>query len=219
MPAATSIDDKVAQIHVVKTIENSNAQFLAAIARKQNIGEATRNKYERAVIRATEAGGDLKDAQQLASYAVTLPKSSRQFLRAAVLAWTKDATHLAKSNATPENVNAITAALYRLDALAQSIQAPSADNGTKAHIWLTRPQVAELISKPDTTKVIGRRDKPGIGTFGWQWIAARRSGDAHAWASSSPRESDCFKRAGQRYEESCCADKYQTGTSARQLVL
>ena len=65
--------------------------------------------------------------------------------------------HLAKSNATPDNINTVQAAVYRFEALDGAIEL-DAPKGEKAHIWLSRADVRELMSLPDDS-LIGQRDK------------------------------------------------------------
>ena len=59
----------------------------------------------------------LTDAETLTGYAATLSKSSKAFLKASVKMWTSHLATQAKAAANPENVAAVTATLYRLDAL------------------------------------------------------------------------------------------------------
>lgn len=134
---------------------------LAIIASAQNLAESTRAKYSRAVERYQNAGGNLFDPEQLTEYAQDLPASGRAFLKAAVRLVTDRLAVQVKGMATPENVAAVQATLYRAEALQDAIQTKT-PKGTKAHVWLSQAQVKILLDTcGDDAK--GQRDRLALG--------------------------------------------------------
>jgi integrase len=66
-----------------------------------------------------------------------------------------------KASATPENVNAVAASLYRIEALQNAIQTKP-QRGQKAHTWLSQAQVKALLDTcGDDLK--GQRDRLALG--------------------------------------------------------
>jgi integrase len=141
--------------------QRERPDVLALIAGAGNLAESTKAQYTRAVERYQDAGGDLFDPEQLAGYARDLPASGRSFLKAAVKLVTDRLAVQVKGAATPENVAAVQATLYRAEALQDAIQV-SAPRGTKAHLWLSRPEVIALLDTcGDDLK--GQRDRLALG--------------------------------------------------------
>jgi len=134
---------------------------LAVIANASNLAESTKAKYAGAVARYLDAGGDLFDAEQLAEYAQGLSNSGRAFLKAAVRLYTDQIGNGIRAMATPENVDAVAANLYRIEALQQAIQT-EAPKGQKAHTWLSQAQVKALLDTCDDS-LIGQRDRLALG--------------------------------------------------------
>jgi integrase len=132
-----------------------------AIIDGSGLAESTKTKYSRAIERYRDAGGDLFDPDQLAEYAQDLPASGRAFLKAAVKLVTDRLAVQVKGMATPENVAAVQATLYRAEALQDAIQTET-PKGTKAHIWLSQAQVKALL---DTcgNDLKGQRDRLALG--------------------------------------------------------
>jgi integrase len=133
-----------------------------AIIDGSGLAESTKTKYSRAVERYQDAGGDLFDPDQLAEYAQELPASGRAFLKAAVKLVTDRLAVQVKGMATPENVAAVQATLYRAEALQDAIQTET-PKGTKAHIWLSQAQVKALLDTCDCDGVKGQRDRLALG--------------------------------------------------------
>jgi len=81
------------------------------------------------------------------------------FLKAAIKLWADRMDVSVKGQATPENIAAITATVYRLEAITRAIAAPrvssTAGNGT----WLSRKEVTELFSSVTKSTLRERRDK------------------------------------------------------------
>lgn len=140
--------------------KSPEAAALAAIDRA-DLAESTKAQYKKALVNYLNTGHSLTDANALADYALTLPRSSRTFLKAAIRLWAGDLeTHL-KGQASPENINAVQAAVYRLEALTEAIAVKKVD-GRKTHIWLSKVEVKRLL---DTCKdgIVGQRDRLTLG--------------------------------------------------------
>jgi integrase len=68
----------------------------------------------------------------------------------------------AKAGATPDNVAAVQATVYRLEALNQAIQV-EATKGHKAHTWLTQTEVKQLLDSCNQGILQGKRDRLVLG--------------------------------------------------------
>lgn len=134
----------------------------ALIAEHPRLAPSTKQQYQKAVAGALAAGVNLADAEALGAYAAELNKSSRSFLRAAVKLWAEKLADQARAGATPQNVNTVTATIYRAQALTKAIEVKPG-KGQKAHIWLTRTEVARLQATCNPRTVRGRRDKIILG--------------------------------------------------------
>lgn len=142
------------------TMEAAGQSVLASIDRA-DLAESTKKQYRKAVRNYLDTGARLTDADALADYAVTLPKSSRAFLKAAVGRWAKHMRNQVKGVATPANVDQVQAALYRFEALENAISV-TASKGTKAHTWLSQAEVKRLMALPGDD-VYGDRDRVALG--------------------------------------------------------
>jgi integrase len=132
------------------------------IANHPKLAETTKAQYSKAIRNAVEAGINLTDPEALADYAKTLGKSSRSFLKAAIRLWSERIELQAKGQATPDNVDAIQATVYRIEALNGAIQVESA-KGQKAHTWLTQAEVKKLLATCNTKTIQGQRDRVVLG--------------------------------------------------------
>ena len=110
---------------------------LHAIAGALHLADSTRQKYGRAVERATASGVNLFDADQLAEYASGLSNSGRAFLKAAVRLLTDQIVNDAKAGADPSNVAAVTAIAYRVEALQAAVKTttPKGSKARSANCW------------------------------------------------------------------------------------
>jgi integrase len=125
------------------------------------LADTTKIQYKKALRNYLETGKSLSDSQSLKEYALTLKKSSRSFLKAAVKLWTEHLKDEVQSQATPDNILAVIATEKRLEALNRSIHAEQS-KGEKAHFWLTQSQVKQLLNAcPDD--IYGKRDKVVLG--------------------------------------------------------
>jgi integrase len=125
------------------------------------LAESTRAKYRRALELYLQAGHSLADAEALGSYAGTLSSSGKSFLKAAVRLVTGELVDQLKGGATPANLPAVQASLYRIEALqgAVKVRQPA---GRKAHLWLSQAQVRQL-SDTCGNDIVGRRDRVVLG--------------------------------------------------------
>ena len=121
-----------------------------------NLAEKTKYQYKKAIRHYLETGNKLGDANALQAYALKLPASSKSFLKAAIRLLSQGLVHNLKAGATPENLNSLQSALYRLDALQDAIQVET-PKGEKVHAWLSPMQVKALIVTCDDS-MAGKRD-------------------------------------------------------------
>lgn len=121
------------------------------------LSDRTKAQYKRALIRFIDKGLSVFSADDLIGHATTIPASERSFLKAAIKLLVKDKEMALKGSATPANVVAIQAAVYRFEAVNDAIKV-KASTGTRAHRWLTPLQVKELTATCSDRTMIGRRD-------------------------------------------------------------
>ena len=144
------------------TLITSAGQITAIIAKNQTLAASTKAQYNKAIQNAAHAGVNLTDPSELADYAETLSKSSKSFLKAAIRLWARGIELEAKASATPENVDAIRATEYRIEALNEAIQV-EASKGQKAHTWLTQAEVKQLLNSLNRAAIRGQRDRVVLG--------------------------------------------------------
>ena len=119
------------------TTRPAHADIMAMIDRNPKLQPSTKNQYRKAIRGYLDSGNSLNDADALAQYALELSKSRRAFLKAAVRLWGDNLALKAKAKATPENVSAVQATVYRLEALNEAIKVEQS-KGKKAHTWPTQ---------------------------------------------------------------------------------
>lgn len=143
------------------TTQPAKADIIRLIQSSRKLADSTKLQYTKAISGYLDAGNSLADVQALTDYANGLSKSSRSFLKAAIRLWGESVATKAKGSATPENVAAVQATVYRVEALNESIQIEPG-KGQKAHTWLTQTEVKRLL---DTTNgsAQGQRDKIVLG--------------------------------------------------------
>ena len=124
-------------------LSSHNPELLIQLIQRAPLAETTKRKYTRAVERALAAEVNLLDSQQVGAYAATLKHSPRSHLKSVIKLWSKAIELQAKGRATPANVGAVQAIVYRTEALNESITV-TPPKGEKPHIWLSKAQVANL---------------------------------------------------------------------------
>jgi len=117
---------------------------LSAIDRA-NLQPSTREKYRAAVLDMINRKVNPLNADQLATYAGSLSTSRRAHLKAGLAILYRDLVRNTKANATPANVATITAIVYRVEAMQDTIHASQPDAERVPH-WLTQSQVDSLLS-------------------------------------------------------------------------
>lgn len=134
---------------------------IVTMIQQTGLADSTKERYIGAITGFLATGASLADSQALAAYARGLSKSGRAFLKSAVKLWAGSVALQAKAGADPGNVNAVTATLYRLEALNNAIQV-QAEKGQKAHTWLSQADVRRLLATCGDD-IAGQRDKLALG--------------------------------------------------------
>jgi len=140
---------------------STNGEVFSAIQRA-DLADSTKIKYTRAARNYLDTGSTFGDYEALADYAAGLSPSVRGHLKAAVKLLANEMAGQLKATATSENVNSITAALYRLDAATEAIKV-KASTGQKTHTWLSESEIERLMSQFDVSTITGIRDKLAVG--------------------------------------------------------
>jgi integrase/recombinase XerC len=145
------------------------ALALEAIEQDPGLKSSTKDQYTKAVTNAAEAGVDLTDPTALNAYARDVGSSTRAFLSAVIAKMTRRLEDQVKSKATPDNVAAVTATVYRAEALRDAVTVEQTQ-GHKAHTWLSQMEVKLLVAACGTRKsgepeapIVARRDRLAIG--------------------------------------------------------
>ncbi len=137
-------------------------QFALIINANPNLADSTKQQYLKAISHYLADGHSLSDAAALTDYANGLKKSSKAFLKSAVRLWSKQVELQAKANATPDNIAAVQATIYRLESLNKAIQVEQS-HGEKAATWLTLLEVKKLLETCNITTTKGLRDRVAFG--------------------------------------------------------
>lgn len=138
-----------------------NRSDVITMIQQARLADSTKVKYIKAITGFLATGASLADSHALGAYARGLSVSGRAFLKSAVRLWANSVALQAKAGADPGNVNAVTATLYRLEALNNAIQV-EAEKGEKVHTWLSQADVRRLLATCDDT-LTGQRDKLALG--------------------------------------------------------
>jgi integrase len=117
----------------------------SAIQNDSNLSNRTKDQYIKALRNYLATGDKLDDVIALESYASDLPHSSKAFLKAAIRKVTSGALLRAKARATPQNIGEIQSAVYRIEAVNETIKVKQG-KGTAANIWLDKEQVSQLMA-------------------------------------------------------------------------
>ena len=138
-----------------------NNQIFLAISRAQ-LQPSTKRAYTKTVERYLDSGRSLLNVEDLQSWAATASTSAKGFLKAAVKLLAKHLTVQFKGQATPDNVQAIQASIYQLEAVTEAFtnKQPA---GHKTHTWLNRGEVIDLRRVCDSGDLKGLRNVVVIG--------------------------------------------------------
>jgi integrase len=137
-------------------------EIIEMIESNPSLQPTTKAQYAKAITNYLATGASLADAVALSAYAAHLPQSSRAFLKAAIRLWGDSIALKAKAGATPENIGAVQATVYRIEALTSAIQVQSSQ-GEKAHIWLSQAEVRGLLGSCNPKTLQGQRDRIILG--------------------------------------------------------
>ncbi|MCB0209661.1 MAG: site-specific integrase [Anaerolineae bacterium] len=143
------------------TIQPAQADIIRLIESNPKLQPSTKKQYVKAITKYLDSGDSLTDTDALAAYAQGLSKSSRAFLKAAIRLWGEDIALKAKAGATPQNIGAVQATVYRIEALNEVIKVEGA-KGQKAHTWLTQTEVRRLMATCSDS-IQGQRDRAVLG--------------------------------------------------------
>jgi integrase len=123
------------------------------------IGENTKVRYKAAARKVIEEYGEkaLMNADFLREYSASLSESGQYFLRGALKWITKDLENTWKGKAVPEDVAAIQAALWRLDAIREAVKTHHR-KGKVVRKWLSAEEVERLLDTCDLDEPMGLRD-------------------------------------------------------------
>ena len=147
---------------------------LEAIESNPDLQPSTKHQYKKAINnyltdKKTNEKRSITDPDALSAYALTVGTSTKSFLKATIAIISKKMTLEAKGSATPENVLAAQAVIYRAEALQSAITVQT-HKGTKAHTWLNQAQVKALLTACETRKsgnpeagIVAQRDRLAIG--------------------------------------------------------
>lgn len=141
-------------------IINQPPQYdFAAILARHELADTTKYRYGREVEAARGAGVNLFDATAVADYAAALPSSRKMFLRAAIRLIANEITAVAKANATPDNVAAMQATMWRSEALKDAIHVKAHTRPPVVGQRLNLAEVRSLMQLPDVATKSGLRDR------------------------------------------------------------
>jgi len=163
--SATDMDDNI-QLATITT-ENGRLNGLASFdlaLETAVLAASTRVKYRRVVIAFLDAGGMLTQAGDLAEFADTLSPSRRAQLKAAVKLWSERMIDQVKATPAggPDDVLMKQEAIWRFQSLQTAVTVQAA-KGEKAHTWLTRPEVQQLMDAAGGDSVGAHRDRLAMG--------------------------------------------------------
>ena len=108
-----------------------------------DLAASTKIKYTTQIKRYLEAGGSFTDSAGLFAWANNLGPSSRLQFKAALTLLTKGLELDLKASATPENIAHIQAAVYRIEAMNDSVVTKKTKS-TKLGKWISARQVTEI---------------------------------------------------------------------------
>ncbi|MCB0179828.1 MAG: site-specific integrase [Anaerolineae bacterium] len=145
----------------ITTTQPAQADIIRLIESNPKLQPSTKKQYTKAITGYLDTGNRLTDADALGTYAQGLSKSSRAFLKAAIRLWGDEVALKAKAGATPENIGAVQATVFRIDALNEAIKV-EATKGQRAHTWLTQAEVKRLMATCGDS-LQGKRDRLVLG--------------------------------------------------------
>lgn len=131
--------------------------LLSIIDKNQSLSPKTRHQYRKVASKFLNDGGSLNNPDDLIEYSKGLSNVARSYLKSVVNLYAEEMKDHFKGMATPENVNAVQAAIFRFEALQKAITVQPS-KGQKAHTWLSETEIEHLLSLPDENSIQGKRD-------------------------------------------------------------
>jgi integrase len=144
------------ELSVIASPINEKMTFDSLLV-NSGLAASTQMQYGKAFNNAMLAGVDITSVSSIQAYASGLKTSSQAFLKASLKMYTNALVLDAKGRATPGNVGAVQATVYRVEAIQESIKVTAA-KGDKAHVWLSLIQIREMLAICDKT-LKGKRDR------------------------------------------------------------
>jgi len=136
--------------------------IITIILAHTGLAASTKQKYCRAVEGYLATGASLTDADALAAHAAAVSASVRGNLKSALRLWIQAVKLKLKATATPEAAHQVQAALWRLEALEETIKVKPVE-GQKSHTWLSQLEVKRLLATCNEATLLGRRDQIVLG--------------------------------------------------------
>ena len=121
----------------------SRSDLDVAAIQRADLSPRTKTKYTRELEAMQRAGISPMDYAALAAYSDTLKSSRKSFLKSALRLVSLGYEQDLKAQATPGNIAAVQAGVYRLEAMRDAVKVQT-HKGTKAHTWLSQKQVTEI---------------------------------------------------------------------------
>lgn len=149
LAAPAAIPDRGEALSRLQTFDFSAIQ-------RADLSPRTKYKYARELEALQIAGVSPMDYDALAAYADGLKSSRRAFLKSALRLVSLGYEQDMKAQATPGNVAAVQAGVFRLEAMREAVKVQT-HKGTKAHTWLSQTQVSEITAKCGDD-IEGKRD-------------------------------------------------------------
>lgn len=148
----------------IVSIHPTAADILTIIDTSPRLAATTKTKYRRVTIAFLETGGNLTNADDLASYTAEMSNTAKSHLKAVVRLWAAAVIQDVNANAqpTPEAMATADAIERRLKAIQNAIHVETA-NGTKMHFWLSQADVRRLLRTCKGRTVKSQRDKIVLG--------------------------------------------------------
>lgn len=139
-------------------ISGNGRNGIAAVIDRADLADSTKEKYQSVVSAFLDSGGRLTQADDLEAFAGSLSHSRRAHLKAAVKLWSTAMINQVKAMATPDNLPHIDASIHRFQALQTAVTVKAA-KGEKAHTWLNRSEVVQLMDASAGDSPQARRDR------------------------------------------------------------
>jgi len=128
------------------------------------LGDSTKHRYKQAILNCVESGCNILDPEELRTYALLASDSTRSFLKAGIRKLALSLESQAKSGATPDNIDQVTAIVYRSQSLMDVIKL-SNKKGETFHLWLSAAELKKLLglTRKNGSSLVEIRDRVSLG--------------------------------------------------------